>query len=72
MKKALLTAGIILITAGALSLIFAALCLFGYFHVLDGSPELYSRLRRFSVLFFALGGVLTAAGIACFGIRTRL
>ena len=72
MKKALLMIGIILLAAAALSLLLSALNRYGYYHTLDGSQELYSRLGRRMKLFFAIGLTLAAAGAACIIIRTRL
>lgn len=54
-----------MIAAGILSLAFAALNLFGYHRVLDGSPALYHRLHQRMILFFVLGAVLTASGTGC-------
>ncbi len=65
MKKLFLIAGIVLLVAGILSLAFAALQLFGYHRVLDGSPALYHRLHQRMILFFVLGAALTAAGAGC-------
>ena len=72
MRKLLLIIGIVLIAAGVLALLFAALNLFGYHRVLDGSAELYARLHRRSVLFGTVGLVLASLGTACLIIRSRL
>ena len=72
MKKALLAAGIVLLIVGVVLLAFAALNLFGYRHVLDGSAELYVRLHQRAVVCFALGGALTAFGAVCIYIQTRV
>ena len=71
MKKMLLIAGIILIIAGVLSLLYAALNLFGYYHVLDGSAELYSRMYRRMITFGLIGIVLAVLGAVCFFIRLK-
>ena len=71
MKKTLLIAGVVLLAVGALALAFAALNLFGYYHVPDGSPALYDSLRRRSVLFFALGGLLLLGGAVCLFFRFK-
>ena len=65
MKKLFLIAGIIVLIACALSLAFAVLNLFGYHHILDGSPELYNRLHQRMILFFVMGAVLAAVGTVC-------
>ena len=67
----LLIAGIILIIAGVLSLLYAALNLFGYYHVLDGSADLYSRMYRRVITFGLSGIVLAVLGTACFIIRLK-
>ena len=46
MKKMLLIVGIILVIAFVLSLLYAALNLYVYYHALDGSAELYSSLHQ--------------------------
>ena len=71
MKKMLLIAGIILIIAGVLSLLYAALNLFGYYHVLDGSADLYSRMYRRMITFGISGIVLAVLGTACLIIRFK-
>ena len=72
MKKLLLIIGIILIAAGILCLLFALLSRFGYYHMLDGSNELYQRLHRRMVVFTVTGAVLAAAGTVCIVVRSRL
>ena len=71
MKKILLVVGILLIVAGVLSLAYAAINWFGYYHVLDGSHDLYERLNRRRIIFGIAGLVLTAIGIVCLIIRGR-
>ena len=72
MKKMLLIVGIILIIACVLSLLYAALNLFGYYHVLDGSGELYSRLHQRMIIFGLIGIVLAVLGTLCFIFRSKL
>ena len=72
MKKMLLIVGIILIIACLLSLLYAALNLFGYYHVLDGSGELYSRLHQRMIIFGLIGIVLAVLGTLCFIFRSKL
>ena len=72
MKKLLLIAGIIVLIACALSLAFAVLNLFGYHHVLDGSPELYNRLNQRMTVLFIAGAVLAAIGVICIIIHSKL
>jgi uncharacterized membrane protein HdeD (DUF308 family) len=71
MKKMLLIAGIIFIIAGVLSLLYAALNLFGYYHVLDGSADLYRNLHRRMITFGLSGIVLAVLGTVCLIIRLK-
>ena len=72
MRKLMLILGVILVIAAVVALAYAALSLFGYYHVLDGSSALYSRLHSRAILFFIVGGVLLAIGIVSFIVRGRL
>ncbi len=63
MKKALLIIGIILILVCVLSLLYAALNLYGYRHLLDGTAEHYQRLHQRAITFFVVGAALGVAGI---------
>ena len=65
MKKALKIIIIALIIAGILALIFAAFYRSMYFGVMDGSSDLYSRLRRNMTVSFWAGTALTTAGAVC-------
>ena len=71
MRRALLPAGVVLLVLGMLALAFAALSLFGYHHVLDGSPALYASLHRRAVLFFVLGGLFFLGGAVCLIFRFK-
>ena len=48
-----------------------AMNLFGYYHVLDGSTELYHRLHHRGIVFLVGGIVLAVIAAACFLIRTK-
>ena len=72
MKKLLLVLGILFIIAGVLSLAFAALNMFGYYSVLDGSNSLYRRLHRYMIIFFIAGSVLLIIGIVLLILRSRI
>lgn len=71
MKKALLIVGIVLIVIGALALLFAALNLYMYYSVLDGSSALYARLQQRATVFFIAGGILAALGTAGLCVRAK-
>ena len=72
MKKLLLIIGIACLTLGALLLLFGAFSRFGYYHVLDGSADLYNRLHSRMVLGFSAGPVLAALGGVCLIFRARI
>ncbi len=72
MKKLLLIVGIISLIACALSLLFSAFSWYGYYHVLDGSAELYVRLHQRMLISFIVGIVLVVIGIASLIIRSKI
>ena len=72
MRKFLLIIGIVSIFVCILFLLFAALSLFGYNSVLDGSSELYSKLHHRMIVFSVSGAVLAVIGIACLIIRSKI
>ncbi len=72
MKKTLLIAGIILMVLALLSFLYGGLNMFGYYHVLDGSSNLYNRLHNRMILFFIIAAVLALIGTACLIIRYRI
>ena len=65
MKKILLIAGIVIIIACVLCLLYAALNMYGYKHVVDGSAGLYNRLHRRMIIYFVIGTILAVIGTAC-------
>ena len=69
MKKILLVIGIVAIVACILALAYAALNIFGYYRVLDGSAELYARLHQRAIIFLIVGIVLAVIGIVCMIVR---
>ncbi len=69
MKKYLLIAGIVCIIGCVLSLLFAALNRFGYYHLMDGTADLYASLYQMMIISFVSGIVLAAAGAVCLIIR---
>ncbi len=71
MRKLLLVIGIISFIACALSLGIAAFNWLGYNNLMDGSPELYSRLHSRMIFYFAVGAVLALVGIVCVVIRLK-
>ncbi len=69
MRNLLLIIGIIGIITGILSLLFAALNRYAYYHALDGSSELYGRLRKRMKLFLVIGLGFVIAGGVCLVVR---
>ena len=72
MNKFLLLSGIVIIIVCVLSLLFAALNLYGYYNVVDGSPSLYKNMHRRMIIFLILGIVLAIVGTICFIIRSKI
>lgn len=72
MKKLLLILGIVIILAGVTALLFSALNLFGYYHLLDGEADMYVAMHRRMIAFFVIGIVLAVLGTACMSIRTKM
>ena len=72
MKKLLLIAGIMCLIVCVLSLLISALSWFGYYHVLDGSAELYFRLHRRMIIFLVIGLTLAVAGTGSLILRAKL
>lgn len=61
MKKLLLSVGIVITVAGVLSLLLAAMHLYGYCNVLDADADLYIGLHRKMIVG---GFVLSTLGTA--------
>ena len=72
MKQLLLIVGIVSIIACVVFFLFAALNLFGYYHVLDGSAGLYSRLHQRMILFSVMGIVLAVVGTVCLIVHSKV
>ena len=72
MKKLLLIAGVVIIIAGVITLLFSALQRFGYYHLLDGEADMYIRLHWRMIISFVIGIVLVAIGAACLIIHTKM
>lgn len=72
MKTLLLIVGIVSMIFGVLFLLFAALHWFGYYHVLDGTADLYTGLRRRTIIFFVIGIVLVVIGIVCLIVHSKI
>ncbi len=63
MKTLLLTVGILCLIACALFLLLSAFCRIGYYRLMDGSADLYRRLRRRTVSSLVVGTTLGVIGI---------
>ena len=72
MKKLLFIVGFIGLITGALSLLLSAFFRHGYYNVLDGSGDLYASLHQRMIVFFVVGVILAAVGIASMVIRAKL
>ena len=69
MRIFLLIVGIVLLVACVLSVLYAALNLYGYHNLLDGTQEHYKNLHKRAVTFFIVAAVLLLLGVACLIIR---
>lgn len=72
MKKLLLVVGAVSMIACVIFLLLALLNLLGYYHVLDGSAELYNKLHRRMIACFASGAVFAAIGAVCIIVRAKI
>ena len=72
MKKLVLIIGVVIILAGVIALLFSALQLYGYYHLLDGDADMYIAMRWRMIISLAIGIVLVAIGAVCLFIRTKL
>ena len=72
MKKLLLIIGVVVIIAGVIALLFSALQLYGYYHLLDGEADMYVAMRWRMIISFVIGMVLVGIGAGCLFIRTKL
>lgn len=72
MKKLLLIAGVVIIVAGVIALLFSALQRYGYYHLLDGDADMYIRLHWGMIISFVIGIVLVAIGAVCLIISTKM
>ena len=72
MKKFLLIIGVVIILAGVIALLFSALQLYGYYHLLDGDADMYIRLHWGMIISFVIGIVLVAIGAVCLIIHAKM
>ena len=72
MKKILLIVGIVSVIICILSLSFAILNRFGYYHILDGTADLFIGLHRKMIIFFLIGIAFALAGIVSFIIHFKM
>jgi len=71
MKTLLLVISILSIVACIAFLLFAALNLFGYYHALDGTAELYRRLQNRAIICGVVGLAFAAIGCVCLVVRFK-
>ena len=71
MKKTLLIFGIVCLVIGGLALAFGLFSRFGYYHVLDGSSELYMRLHKRMIIGYIVAAVFAVSGAICLFIRSK-
>ena len=71
MKKVLLIVGVVCLIVCVLALAFAALNWFGYYHVMDGSNELYHRLHQRAIVSLIVGVVFALIGAGSLIVRAK-
>ena len=71
MKQQLLTIGIITLMAGVLLFADSALSRYGYYHLMDGSADLYISLHRRMNVSLVVGIVLAVIGVLCMFLRFK-
>ncbi len=71
MKHLLLTVGIISLIVCVLLFADSALSRNGYYHLMDGSADLYSSLHRRMIISLVLGIVLAVIGALCMLLRFK-
>ena len=71
MKSLLLTVGIIALIACVLFFADSALSRYGYYHLMDGSADLYSSLHRRMIVSLVVGIVLAVIGALCIFCRIK-
>ncbi len=69
MKQFLLIMGIVIIITGVTALFFSLLQGYGYYHLLDGDADLYSRLLQRMMVFLVVGILLVVMGVLCIILR---
>ena len=72
MKELLLIIGIVIVVAGIIALLFSAIQLYGYYHLLDGEADMYIGLHRRMMIYFVPGIVFAVIGAVCLIIRTKM
>lgn len=72
MKTALLIIGVVLAVACVLSVLFAALNMYAFYNLRDGTPQHYVGLRQKATTFFIVGAVLVLLGAVCFLVRAKM
>ena len=63
MKKFIRIMSIILLVLGLLAIMIGFFFRYSYFHTMDGSFDLYERIKRYMIIFFTSGGVSTILGV---------
>ena len=71
MKQQLLTIGIITLMACVLFFADSALSRYGYYHLMDGSADLYISLHRRMNVSLVVGIVLAVIGVLCMFLRFK-
>ena len=71
MRKVLLIIGIVSIIICVLFLLFAALNMHGYYHLLDGTAGHYDRLHQRMIVYFVIGIIFAVIGAVCIILQSK-
>lgn len=71
MKNLLLIIGIVGICISVLSFLYATLNRIGYYNLLDGEGDMYSRMHKRMTVFSTIGIVFAVVGAVCIIIMLK-
>ena len=72
MNKVLFILGIVSIVISVITLLYAALQRFAYYHTLDGDADMYARMHLHMMVSFVIGIVFAIAAVTCFVMRSKI
>ncbi len=70
MKKSIII-GVILVAIGIIAIIFGFLNAYAFYHAMDGSLDMFNRLKKTMVVHLASGTLIFIAGIITLLINSK-